>query len=127
MTERPLSRRRMVLAILAVVIPSVALIGLGIGLILQELQLAESRRTEAAENTFELFAASVEVQSFNRSGLLNPEFWNPRKNRSGIKCGNLPYRKCGARNVMVLLELCRRPEFMYDATVDLGGGLGPAI
>ena len=60
MTERPLSRRRLALVILATVIPSFALIGLGVGLILQESQLEKARRTEAYEDTFRSFAATLE-------------------------------------------------------------------
>ncbi len=56
----PLSRRRLALVILAVAIPSLALIGLGVGLILQESQLEKTRRTEADEDTFQSLAASLE-------------------------------------------------------------------
>ena len=50
----------MALVILATVIPSFALIGLGVGLILQESQLEKARRTEAYEDTFRSFAATLE-------------------------------------------------------------------
>ncbi len=59
MNKRPLSKRRLVLVLLAVAIPSIALIGLGIGLILQETQLEESRRVEAFENTFQSFSDAL--------------------------------------------------------------------
>lgn len=60
MIERPISKRRLALVTLAVVIPSLALIGLGVGLILQESQLEKTRRTEAYESTFQSFAISLE-------------------------------------------------------------------
>ena len=63
MAERPLSKRRVILVIIAVGIPSLALIGLGVGLILQESQLEESRRTEAFEDTFSSFSTSLEISA----------------------------------------------------------------
>ncbi len=59
MNKRPLSKRRLVLVLLAVAIPSIALIGLGVGLIVQETQLEESRRIEAFENTFQSFSVAL--------------------------------------------------------------------
>jgi hypothetical protein len=58
--KRPLSKRRLALVILAVGIPSLALIGLGVGLILQESQLEESRRTEKFDDAFIEFSTALE-------------------------------------------------------------------
>ena len=60
MAEHSLSKRRLFLGLIAVGIPSLALIGLGVGLILQESQLEDSRRTEKFEDTFVSFSASLE-------------------------------------------------------------------